>query len=227
MTDIQKKLFSLQDISYKEFTCKLIPNIEPNTVIGVRMPELRKLSKQIKEYNFNLSDLPHKYYEENNLHGLIICNIKDYDKLIAELSKFLDYVDNWATCDLLNPKLFKKHPENLINQVKVWLNSVKTYHIRFAIGVLLRYYLDDMFKTEYLDLVCNIKNEEYYVKMMVAWYFAEALTKQYDFAIKYITEQKLDKFIHQKAIQKAIDSHRISNEQKIFLKTLRTKKLQG
>lgn len=227
MPDIQKKLFSLQDISYKEFTCKLIPNIEPNTVIGVRMPELRKLSKQIKDYNFNLSDLPHKYYEENNLHGLIIFNIKDYDKLIAELSQFLDYVDNWATCDLLNPKLFKKHPENLINQVKVWLNSGKTYHIRFAIGVLLRYYLDDMFKTEYLDLVCNIKNEEYYVKMMVAWYFAEALTKQYDFAIKYITEQKLDKFTHQKAIQKAIDSHRISNEQKIFLKTLRTKKLQG
>lgn len=221
MLDIQKTLFSLQDISYKEFTCKLIPNIDPNTVIGVRMPELKKLAKQIKDYNLN--DLPHKYYEENNLHGLILCEIKDYDKLIYELSKFLDYVDNWATCDLLNPKLFKKHPENLINQVKLWLNSGKTYHIRFAIGILLRYYLDDMFKIEYLDLVCNIKSEEYYVKMMIAWYFAEALVKQYDVTIKYIIEQKLDKFIHQKAIQKAIDSHRISDEQKAFLKTLRIK----
>lgn len=223
MLDIQKKLFSLQDISYKEFTCKLIPNIEPNTVIGVRMPELRKLSKQIKDYHFNISDLPHQYYEENNLHGLIICDIKNYDELIYELSKFLDYVDNWATCDLLNPKLFKKHPENLINQVKLWLNSGKTYHIRFAIGVLLRYYLDDMFKTEYLDLVCNLKTKEYYVKMMIAWYFAEALIKQYDTAIKYIIEQKLDKFTHQKAIQKAIDSHRINDNQKDFLKTLRIK----
>lgn len=221
MLDIQETLFSLQDISYKEFTCKLIPNIDPNTVIGVRMPELKKLAKQIKDYNLN--DLPHKYYEENNLHGLILCEIKDYDKLIYELSKFLDYVDNWATCDLLNPKLFKKHPENLINQVKLWLNSGKTYHIRFAIGILLRYYLDDMFKIEYLDLVCNIKSEEYYVKMMIAWYFAEALVKQYDVTIKYIIEQKLDKFIHQKAIQKAIDSHRISDEQKAFLKTLRIK----
>lgn len=221
MLDIQKTLFSLQDISYKEFTCKLIPNIDPNTVIGVRMPELRKLAKQIKDYDFN--NLPHKYYEENNLHGLIICEIKDYDKLITELSKFLDYVDNWATCDLLSPKLFKKHPENLINQVKLWLNSGKTYHIRFAIGVLLQYYLDDMFKIEYLDLVSNIKSEEYYVNMMIAWYFAEALVKQYDIAVKYIIEQKLDKFTHQKAIQKAIDSHRISNEQKAFLKTLRIK----
>ena len=144
MLDIQKTLFTLQDISYKEFTCKRIPNIDPNTVIGVRMPELRKLAKQIKYYDLN--NLPHKYYEENNLHGLIICEIKDYDKLISELSKFLDYVDNWATCDLLSPKLFKKHPENLINQVKLWLNSGKTYHIRFAISILLRYYLDDMFK---------------------------------------------------------------------------------
>ena len=221
MLDIQKTLFSLQDISYKEFTCKLIPNIDPNTVIGVRMPELRKLAKQIKYYDLN--NLPHKYYEENNLHGLIICEIKDYDKLISELSKFLDYVDNWATCDLLSPKLFKKHPENLINQVKLWLNSGKTYHIRFAIGILLQYYLDDMFKIEYLDLVSNTKSEEYYVNMMIAWYFAEALVKQYDIAVKYIIEQKLDKFTHQKAIQKAIDSHRISDEQKAFLKTLRIK----
>lgn len=221
MLDIQKTLFSLQDISYKEFTCKLIPNIDPNTVIGVRMPELRKLAKQIKYYDLN--NLPHKYYEENNLHGLIICEIKDYDKLISELSKFLDYVDNWATCDLLSPKLFKKHPENLINQVKLWLNSGKTYHIRFAIGILLQYYLDDMFKIEYLDLVSNVKSEEYYVNMMIAWYFAEALVKQYDIAVKYIIEQKLDKFTHQKAIQKAIDSHRISDEQKAFLKTLRIK----
>ncbi len=221
MLDIQKTLFSLQDISYKEFTCKLIPNIDPNTVIGVRMPELRKLAKQIKDYDLN--DLPHKYYEENNLHGLIICEIKDYDKLITELSKFLDYVDNWATCDLISPKLFKKHPENLINQVKLWLNSGKTYHIRFAISVLLRYYLDDMFKIEYLDLVSNIKSNEYYVNMMIAWYFAEALVKQYDIAVKYIIEQKLDKFTHQKAIQKAIDSHRISDNQKAFLKTLRIK----
>ena len=221
MLDIKKTLFSLQDISYKEFTCKLIPNIDPNTVIGVRMSELRKLAKQIKDYDLN--NLPHKYYEENNLHGLIICEIKDYDKLISELSKFLDYVDNWATCDLLSPKLFKKHPKNLINQVKLWLNSGKTYHIRFAISILLRYYLDDMFKIEYLNLVSNIKSEEYYVNMMIAWYFAEALVKQYDIAVKYIIEQKLNKFAHQKAIQKAIDSHRISDEQKAFLKTLRIK----
>lgn len=221
MLDIQKTLFSLQDISYKEFTCKLIPNIDANTVIGVRMPELRKLAKQIKDYDLN--NLPHKYYEENNLHGLILCEIKDYDKLIYELSKFLDYVDNWATCDLLSPKLFKKHPENLINQVKLWLNSGKTYHIRFAISILLRYYLDDMFKIEYLDLVSNIKSEEYYVNMMIAWYFAEALVKQYDIAVKYIIEQKLDKFTHQKAIQKAIDSYRINDNQKAFLKTLRIK----
>ena len=221
MLGIPESLFSLHEISYKGFTCNLIPNIDPNTVIGVRMPELRKLAKQIKYYDLN--NLPHKYYEENNLHGLIICEIKDYDKLRSELSKFLDYVDNWATCDLLSPKLFKKHPENLINQVKLWLNSGKTYHIRFAISILLRYYLDDMFKIEYLDLVSNTKSEEYYVNMMIAWYFAEALVKQYDIAVKYIIEQKLDKFTHQKAIQKAIDSHRISDEQKAFLKTLRIK----
>lgn len=222
MTDIQERLFLLQDIKYKDFTSKLIPNISPETIIGVRTPDIRKLVKELKGYSQSfISDLPHKYYEENNLHGLIICNITDYNELIKALSDFLPYVDNWATCDLLNPKLFKKHPPELINQIKTWINSNSTYHIRFAIGILLRHYLDEFFDIEYLSLVSNIKTEEYYVKMMIAWYFAEALVKQYDFALPYIKEYKLDKFTHQKAIQKAIDSYRISPEQKEFLKTLR------
>lgn len=222
--EIQKRLFELQDLDYKAFGAKLMPTVNPDTVIGVRTPALRKLAKElskrpdIKDF---LNVLPHEYYEENNLHGFIIETIKDYSNVISEIDKFLPYVDNWATCDLMSPKVLKKHPEELLGKIKIWINSEATYTIRFGIGMLMRFYLDENFKTEYLTLVSKIESEEYYVNMMIAWFFATALAKQYDATLPFIKEQKLSKWTHNKAIQKAVESNRISKETKEYLKTLK------
>lgn len=226
MTEIQKKLFELQDMEYKEFQCKLMPTVDPETVIGVRTPELRKLAKQLtKDKNTGdfLEKLPHQYYEENNLHGFIIEMIKDYDACVREIDRFLPYVDNWATCDLMSPKVFQKHPEGLIVKVKEWLDSKETYTVRFALGTLLAFYLDDAFQPEYLEWAALIRSREYYINMMIAWYFATALFKQYEAAVPYLEQKRLDVWTHNKTIQKAVESRRITEEQKKYLKSLKQK----
>jgi 3-methyladenine DNA glycosylase AlkD len=224
--NIRDELFKLQDKNYRDLQTKIIPNIDSDVIIGVRTPELRKFAKiLLKSNNYLsfLSELPHKYFDENQLHAFIISEIKDYNDCIVYLNEFLPYVDNWATCDQLSPKVFKKNHSNLLEQIKVWINSKETYTIRFGIGMLMQYYLDDDFKLEYLNLVSNIKSDEYYVNMMIAWYFATALAKQYDLTIKIIEDKKLDKWIHNKTIQKAIESYRIIPLQKEYLRSLKRK----
>ncbi|HNX29951.1 MAG TPA: DNA alkylation repair protein [Syntrophomonadaceae bacterium] len=224
--EIRHRLFELQDLKYREFTCKLVPNVDPATVIGVRTPQLRKLAReysktpQAAEF---LTILPHKYFEENNLHGFLIETIKDYDAAIRAVQVFLPYIDNWATCDQLSPKVFKKHLPELYEQIKVWLRSDLTYTVRFGIEMLMSFYLGSEFQAEMPDMVANIRSEEYYINMMIAWYFATALAKQYDAALPFIQKQRLEKWTHNKTIQKAIESYRISDETKAYLRTLKVK----
>lgn len=225
--EVQNRLFSMQDLKYKEFHSKLMPTIEPDTIIGIRTPELRRFAKEFAKQPGSeefIKVLPHKYYEENNLHGFLIEAMKDYDRVIYELDRFLPYVDNWATCDLMRPKVFKKHLSELIGQIKLWIKSEHTYTIRFGIEMLMTFYLDENFSPEYLNIAAEVKSEEYYVNMMIAWYFATALAKQYEIVLPYIEEQKLDSWTHNKAIQKAVESYRITPEQKEYLKTLKVKK---
>lgn len=224
--NIKNELFKLQDKKYGEFQVKLIPNIDSKTIIGIRTPELRKLAnKLVKDNNYSnfLTQLPHKYFEENQLHAFIISNIKDYDECINYLNEFLPYVDNWATCDQMSPRIFKKNHDKLLKEINIWIKSKETYTIRFGIGMLMQHFLDDDFKSSYLKNVSNIHSKEYYVNMMIAWFFATALAKQYQDTIPYLIDQKLDKWTHNKTIQKAIESYRITNEQKEYLKTLKTK----
>ena len=223
---VQARLFELQDPKYRDFQCKLMPTVDPDTVIGVRTPELRKFAKAFgkeAEAADYLKILPHRYYEENNLHGFLIEGMKDYGQVIAALDAFLPYVDNWATCDLMSPKIFKKHLPELREQIQVWMASSHTYTIRFGIEMLMTFYLDEQFQPEYLDWVADVHSEEYYVNMMIAWYFATALAKQYDAALPYLQEHRLEPWTHNKAIQKAIESYRITDEQKAYLRSLKVK----
>ena len=225
MSNISDRLFKLQDEKYRELQIRILPNIKPETIIGVRTPELRIIAKEMirSEYDSYLKELPHEYFDENQLHAFIISKLKDYDKCISYVNDFLPYVDNWATCDQLSPKSFKRRTNELLNEIKKWINSKKTYKIRFGIGMLMQYYLDSNFKKEYLEMVSSIESDQYYVNMMIAWYFATALSKQYDSTITYIENKKLDKWVHNKTIQKAVESHRITEEQKEYLKKLRIK----
>jgi len=224
--EIRLRLFGLQDLAYKAFSSKLMPTVDPDTVIGVRTPALRKLAKtyagtpRAEEF---LKILPHKYFEENNLHGFLIETIRDYDAAIGAVEAFLPFIDNWATCDLMSPKVFKKHLPELYERIKAWLRSDRTYTVRFGIGMLLGLYLDADFQPEMVELVAGISSEEYYVNMMIAWYFATALAKQPDAALPFIEERRLEKWTHNKAIQKAIESSRISGETKAYLRTLKVK----
>lgn len=224
--NFRHRLFELQDLKYKEFQCRLMPNVNPDTVIGVRTPELRKLAKELSKLpdaaEF-LAILPHRYYEENNLHGFLIETIKDYDACIAAVEAFLPYINNWATCDLISPKVFKKHLPELYEKIKVWLTSGLTFTVRFGIEMLMSFYLNDEFQPEMLELVAGVRSEEYYVNMMIAWYFATALAKKYDETLPYIKERRLDKWTHNKTIQKAIESYRISDNAKNYLRTLKVK----
>jgi len=224
--DIRRRLFELRDLKYKEFSSKLMPTVDPETVIGIRTPDLRKLAKEYAktpEAMEFLKILPHRYYEENNLHGFLIETIKDYDAAVAAVDAFLPFIDNWATCDMISPKVFKKHLPDLYEKIKVWLKSDRTYTVRFGIGMLMSFYLDEHFVPEMLELTADIRSDEYYVNMMIAWYFATALAKQYDASLPYIQNQRLEKWTHNKAIQKAIESYRISDESKAYLRTLKVK----
>lgn len=222
--DIEKLLLSLADEKYREFHKKLIPAVNGDKIIGIRTPVLRKAARDIKdspEASAFIDTLPHCYYEENNLHAFLIEFINDYDKAVSETEKFLPYIDNWATCDSFLPKIFKKNKDKLIIKIKEWIKSDKTYTTRYAIGLLMSLYLEDEFKTEYADIVANVSSEEYYVIMMQAWYFATALAKQYDKILPYFTEKKLSRDVNNKAIQKAVESRRIADDTKAFLKGLK------
>lgn len=221
---ILNRLFELQDLKYREFHSRLMPTVEKSRVIGVRTPDLRKLAKELKNTlyaNEFLQKLPHEYYEENNLHAFLIEEIKDYGSCIEELNKFLTLVDNWATCDMMRPKVFKKHLPELLEQIKIWLASGETYTVRYGIECLMLYYLDDSFSPEYPEMISKIRSDEYYIRMMVAWYFATALAKRYNDIVPYIEQNKLDADTHNKTIQKAIESYRITPEQKAYLRTLK------
>lgn len=224
---IREELLSMQDLPYREFHAKLMPTVDKDRVIGIRVPVLRKYAKTLAkkpEICEFLDALPHKYFEENNVHGFIIEQIRDYQKCLAETEKFLPYINNWATCDMMSPKIFKKHKEELLTAVRRWIASEETYTVRYGVGMLMQHYLDEDFREEYPELVSEIQSEEYYVNMMRAWYFATALAKQYEAVLPYIKEQRLDVWTHNKAIQKACESHRITPEQKAYLRTLKLKK---
>lgn len=224
MEEIQKQLFELQDMAYRDFHSRLMPGIDKKTVIGIRVPMLRKYAKSIAGTELAekfIKELPHCYYEENNLQMMLITGIKDYDRCLTEIERFLPYIDNWATCDFPAPKCFENHKEDLLPVIKRWIASSETYTIRYGIGMLMRLYLDADFDTEYVRIVAEVKSDEYYVNMMIAWYMATALAKQWDAVIPYIEEHRMSDWVHRKTIQKAVESYRITDEQKRYLKEYR------
>ena len=222
--EIRQSLFELQDIKYRDFQAKLIPGKDTETMIGVRTPELRKLAKQmlkredIREF---LRDLPHRYFDEDQLHAFIVSGIREYGKCMEELTRFLPFVNNWATCDQMSPGVFKKHKPELLAEIREWLGSEHTYTVRFGIGMLMQHFLDEDFDPAYPELVAGVHSEEYYVNMMIAWYFATALAKQYDAVLPFIEGRRLDPWTHNKTIRKAVESYRISDEQKEYLRSLK------
>lgn len=226
LTELQEKLFELQDIKYRDFHSKLMPGINKETVIGIRVPVLRKFAKEFaktSEAELFLQQLPHRFYEENNLHMMLITEIKDYSKCMKEVQRFLPYIDNWATCDFPEPKCFRKNKEAVLAKICEWLESSETYTIRYGIGMLMRLFLDEDFSPEYLKLVADVQSQEYYVNMMIAWYFATALAKQWKETVPYIEQHRLPEWVHKKTIQKAVESYRITPEQKEYLKRFRQK----
>ena len=222
--EIRERLFALRDVKYRDFQIKLIPGKTAEDSIGVRTPELRKLAKEFAkrdDIGDFLNDLPHKFFDEDQIHAFIISEIKDYKTCMAEVCRFLPYVDNWATCDQMSPKVFRKHRMELLGSIRKWIASDQAYTIRFGIGMLMEHYLDGDFDPAYPEMAAGVRSGEYYVNMMTAWYFATALAKQYDAVIPYIENRRLDPWTHNKAIQKAIESYRITPEQKEYLKTLK------
>lgn len=226
MTEIQERLFALRDEGYRAFMLGLLPGIDPDTVIGIRIPALRGLAKELygtAQADDFLNLLPHRYYEENNLHAFLISLPRDFDITIAEVERLLPYVDNWATCDSLTPKAFAKDSVRLLPYIDRWIASDHPYTVRYGIGCLMRYFLDDSFDEAYLRKAATVRSDEYYVNMMIAWYFATALAKQYDTAVTYLEGGELPRWVHNKTIGKAIESYRVTDEHKRYLKTLRIK----
>ena len=224
--EIREKLSSLQDLKYRDMQVQIIPSVKPESIIGVRTPELRKMAKELaqsQEIGVFLENLPHKFFEENQLHAFIVSGMKDYRECLGALNRFLPYVDNWATCDQMSPRVFKKHRPELMESIRGWLGSAETYTIRFGIGMLMEHYLDEDYNPACPEMVAAVRSEEYYVNMMIAWYFATALAKQYEAVLPFITEHRLDTWTHNKAIQKAIESFRITPEQKEYLKSLKNR----
>ena len=221
--EITERLFEMQDGEYRLFQAKLMPTVDPESIIGVRMPQIRAFAKELAKEDCTdfFDSLPHEYYDENNIHGTLISSIKDYSEAVRRVDAFLPYVDNWATCDIMTPRVFKKHLPELVPEIRRWMGSAHPYTVRFGIEMLMAFFLDGEFRPEYLEKVSVIRSDEYYVNMMIAWYFATALTKQYDAALPYIERQRLDTWTHNKAIQKALESYRISDERKAYLRTLK------
>ena len=225
LTRLQEQLFELQDLTYRDFHSKLMPETDKGTIIGIRTPVLRKFAKEFaktKEARVFLKVLPHQYYEENNLHMMLISGIKDYGSCIEEVKRFLPYIDNWATCDFPEPRCFRKNKEVLLKEIKSWISSGETYIVRYGIGMLMRLFLDDEdFLPEYPEMVAGLHSQEYYVNMMIAWYFATALAKQWEAIVPYIEQHRLSDWVYRKTIQKAVESYRITAEQKEYLKKFR------
>ena len=225
--EIRKELYNRQDTGYRDLQIRTIPNVAPERMIGVRTPELRKLAKELakrEDIREFLDALPHEHFDEDQLHAFILSEMKDYEQCISGVERFLPYVDNWATCDQMSPKIFKKHKAELLKHIKKWIRSKETYTIRFGVGMLMSHFLDEDFDPKYPEWVSKLRSEEYYVNMMIAWYFATALAKQYDTVLPYIEEHRLDHWTNNKTIRKAIESYRITPEQKEYLRTL---KLEG
>ncbi|MBR2477032.1 MAG: DNA alkylation repair protein [Clostridia bacterium] len=218
---IRKTLISMGEEKYREFSSKLMPTVSKDKVIGIRTPILRKYAKDLENYDEFLTDLPHKYFEEDNLHAFLIERERDFEKCIEMLDTFLPFVDNWATCDSMKPKVLKKEPEKLLVHIKRWIKSKDVYTVRYAINLFMSFYLDENFDSDYLDLVADVKIEEYYINMMRAWYFATALAKQYNATVPYMENNVLDEWTHNKTIQKSIESFRITEEHKNYLKKLK------
>lgn len=223
---LQELLFAMAEEEYGHFQAKLIPTVDPALILGVRMPKLRALAREISgspEAEAFLGTLPHTYFEENQLHAALIERIRDYPACLAATERFLPFVDNWATCDCLSPKVFGKNRDALLDEIRRWITSEKTYTVRFAVKQLMAWYLDESFFPECLAMVAAVGSEDYYVKMMAAWFFATALAKQYATALPYLEQERLSIWVHNKTIQKAVESHRITPEQKIYLRSLRKK----
>ena len=221
---IRETLFSLREEKFAAFQARLIPNVAPERVIGVRTPALRKLAKTLRgsgQAEVFLKALPHEFFEENNLHAFLLCEMKDFEACVQAVEDFLPYVDNWATCDQMSPGVFRKNKQALLPHIRRWIASEQCYTRRFGIGMLMSHFLDEDFREEYLSLVSDIRSEEYYVNMMIAWYFATALAKQYEAALPYLENRRLDPWVHNKAIQKALESFRVSDGHKTYLKTLK------
>ena len=224
--DIREELFRLKDPKYRDFQSRLIPTVDSETVIGVRTPDLRNYAKQlIRNENVSsfLEDLPHRYFDENQLHAFVLSGMREYETCIEEVCRFLPYVDNWATCDQMSPKVFKKHRNELLEHIREWLGSEKTYTVRFAIGMLMEHFLDEDYDEAYPEMVAGIRSDEYYINMMIAWYFATALAKQHESVLPYLEQRKLSVWTHNKTIQKAVESYRITPEQKAALRSLKIK----
>ena len=225
--EIRAELFRLRDEKYRDFQAKLIPGMEPETMIGVRTPALRAYAKELAkraDATAFLDALPHVYFDENQLHAFILSGMKDFEECARAVDHFLPYVDNWATCDQLSPKSFGKNRAALLPWIEKWIASKETYTVRFGIGMLMQHFLDADFDPAYLERVAAVESEEYYVNMMRAWYFATALAKQYDAVLPYLEAHRLDTWTHNKTIQKSVESYRITDEQKAYLKTLKVKK---
>ena len=224
--DIRGWLQARQDTKYREMQVKILPSLSPGAIVGVRTPDLRKYAKEIgrredvKEF---LESLPHRFFEENQLHAFIISDLKDYGQCMTEMARFLPYVDNWATCDQMSPRVFKKRRQELLPSIREWIASGRCYTVRFGLKMLMEHFLDDDFSPDYVEMAAGIKSDEYYVNMMIAWYFATALAKQYDTVLPFIEGNRLAPWTHNKAIQKAVESYRIAEEQKDYLRSLRRK----
>ena len=225
--EIVAELFRMRDEDYALLQTRILPTVAADRIIGVRTPALRALAKNLRkdsDIGAFLSDMPHRYFDEDQLHAFVISLEKDFDRCVAAVEGFLPFIDNWATCDQLSPMAFKREPEKLLPFIQSWIKSDRTYTVRFAIGMLMQHFLDARFDARYADWVAAVRSEEYYVNMMIAWYFATALAKQYEAVLPYIEEKKLDDWVHNKAIQKSVESYRISDEQKAYLRTLKVGK---
>ncbi len=222
--EIRTKLYEMQDEGYRQFQSKLIPTIEIDRMIGVRTPELRKYAKELlkrEDISVFLNALPHPFFDEDQLHAFLLSEMKHFDVCIGYVARFLPYVNNWATCDQLSPRIFRNHKEELWRRITEWLSSKETYTVRFAIGMLMRHFLEEDFDQKYPECIARIRSDEYYVNMMIAWYFATALAKQYHAALPFLEQRRLDPWTHHKTIQKAIESGRITEEQKHYLRSLK------
>lgn len=223
---IRQQLFEARDTEYQKFQCRLIPNISAESIIGVRTSALREMAKELakrEDAEEFLAELPHRYFEENQLHGFVLSGMKDMEQCMELLERFLPYVDNWATCDQISVKVMKKNHRETLERIRKWLQSGHVYTVRFGIGCLMKFFLEDEFSPEYLDWVLAVQNQDYYVRMMVAWFFATALAKQYEAAIPYLEEKRLDEWTHKRTIQKALESYRITGKQKEYLRELRNR----